>query len=213
MKGQPVFIAMQAEGREWTQMFSRRAAALFDYIFTDSMTWTDNRGKRMRTWMPEEVGTIADPQEFMDTLVDRAVGILEHEPIDIYANPTYLPDVSSPRITNASGPKRAAESGRRGRREPRGHRAQQPLQAAQRVFRAHGQSRRLQIHLRHQQHRPGRPGALRVRPAHGRGVQADLAGFLRPRLAAPRPSSAKAARSKPDRRGVCKLGNSSQIAL
>lgn len=95
LKGQPVFVAMQAEGREWTQMFSRRAAGLFDYIFTDSMTWTDNHGKRMRTWIPEEVGTIADPQEFMDTLVDRAVGILEHEPVDIYANPTYLPDAIS----------------------------------------------------------------------------------------------------------------------
>ena len=29
-------------------MFSRQAAALFDYVFTDSMTWTDNRGRRMR---------------------------------------------------------------------------------------------------------------------------------------------------------------------
>jgi hypothetical protein len=92
LKGQPCFIAMQAEGREWTQMFSRRAAARFDYIFTDSMTWTDNRGKRMRLWMPDEVGIIGDVQEFMDTFVDRTVGILEHEPIDIYANPTYLPD-------------------------------------------------------------------------------------------------------------------------
>jgi histidinol phosphatase-like PHP family hydrolase len=73
-------------------MFTRKATALFDYVFTDSMTWTDNHGKRMRLWMPEEVGTIADPQEFMDTLVARAVGILETEPIDIYANPTYLPD-------------------------------------------------------------------------------------------------------------------------
>jgi histidinol phosphatase-like PHP family hydrolase len=67
-------------------------AAQFDYIFTDSMTWTDNRGKRMRLWLPDEVGTIADPQEFMDTLVERAVGILDHEPVDIYANPTFLPD-------------------------------------------------------------------------------------------------------------------------
>ena len=92
LKGQPVFIAMQAEGREWTQMFSRKAAAVFDYIFTDSMTWTDNHGRRMRTWMPNEVGTITDPQEFMDTLVDRAVGILSNEPIDIYANPTFVPD-------------------------------------------------------------------------------------------------------------------------
>ena len=92
MKSQPCFIAMQAEGREWMQMFTRKAAGLFDYIFTDSMTWTDNRGKRMRTWIPEDVGTIADPQEFMDTLVSRAVGILQNEPIDIYVNPTYIPD-------------------------------------------------------------------------------------------------------------------------
>lgn len=91
MKGQPVFLAMQAEGREWTQMFSRRTAALFDYVFTDSMTWTDNRGRRMRTWIPEEVGAIAAPEEFMDTLVQRATGILENEPVDIYVNPTFLP--------------------------------------------------------------------------------------------------------------------------
>jgi len=92
MKGQPCFIAMQAEGREWTQVISRRAASLFDYIFTDSMTWADRHGKRMRTWMADEVGVIGDPQEFMDTLVERAVGILEHEPIDIYVNPAFVPD-------------------------------------------------------------------------------------------------------------------------
>jgi histidinol phosphatase-like PHP family hydrolase len=46
----------------------------------------------MRTWIPDEVGTISDPQEFMDTLVDRAVGILETERVNIYANPTFLPD-------------------------------------------------------------------------------------------------------------------------
>jgi hypothetical protein len=93
MKGQPCFVAMQAEGRDWTQLLTRGTAARFDYIVTDAMTWTDNHGKRMRLWLPKEVGTIADVPEFMDTLVDRAVGILDHEPIDIYANPTYLPDV------------------------------------------------------------------------------------------------------------------------
>ena len=92
LKGKPVFTGMQAEGREWVGMFSRSAVAQCDYIFTDSMTWTDNHGKRMRTWIADEMGTIADAQEFMDTLVDRAAGILEREPIDIYANPTYLPD-------------------------------------------------------------------------------------------------------------------------
>ena len=95
MKGQPCFIAMQGEGREWTQVITQKAARLFDYIFTDSMTWTDDRGKRMRLWIPEEVGTIADAQAFMEMLVARTVGILEHEPIDIYVNPTFVPDAIS----------------------------------------------------------------------------------------------------------------------
>lgn len=93
VRGKPSFVAMQAEGREWLTMFSRRTVALFDYVFTDSMTWTDNRGKRMRLWIPEEVGAIADTREFMDTLVERAVGIFEKEPVDIYVNPTFLPGV------------------------------------------------------------------------------------------------------------------------
>ncbi|HOY59445.1 MAG TPA: hypothetical protein PK640_15090, partial [Verrucomicrobiota bacterium] len=66
--------------------------ARFDYVFTNSMTYTDNQGRRMRLWMPNEV-FVDDPQSFMDTLVDRAVGILSTEPIDIYVNPTFLPDV------------------------------------------------------------------------------------------------------------------------
>jgi histidinol phosphatase-like PHP family hydrolase len=45
----------------------------------------------MRLWIPAEVGEIADSREFMDTLVERTVGILEREPIDIYVNPTFLP--------------------------------------------------------------------------------------------------------------------------
>ena len=91
MQGQPAFLALQAEGREWTRIFSRRTTALFDYVFTDSETWTDDHGKRMRLWIPQEVGFIAEPQQFMETLVDRTIGILEKEPIDIYANPTFLP--------------------------------------------------------------------------------------------------------------------------
>jgi hypothetical protein len=93
MKGQPAFVGMQAEGREWTSMFSLEAAARFDYIFTDAMTWTDDHGRRMRLWIPEEVGTIADVAGFMETLVARTVSILEHEPIDIFVNPAFLPAV------------------------------------------------------------------------------------------------------------------------
>jgi len=92
MEGKPAYKAFQAEGREWVRLFSTTTLAKFDYVFTDSMTWTDDAGKRMRLWIPEEVGVISDAQRFMDALVDRAVGIFATEPIDIYVNPTYIPD-------------------------------------------------------------------------------------------------------------------------
>jgi hypothetical protein len=89
-EGKPVYKAMQAEGREWVKMFSPEMVAKFDYIFTDSMTFTDQRGKRVRLWMPNEV-EVGDKRAFMDMLVEKTVGILNDEPIDIYVNPTFLP--------------------------------------------------------------------------------------------------------------------------
>ena len=91
MRGKPAYVAFQAEGREWVRLFSKQTLEKFDYVFTDAMTWTDDNGKRMRLWMADEVGTIADPQAFMDTLVSRAAGIFANEPIDIYVNPTFIP--------------------------------------------------------------------------------------------------------------------------
>ena len=96
MKDKGVYVAMQAEGREWVEMFSPEVMAQFDYVFTDSMTWRDDKGRRMRLWIPIEV-RVDDPQGFMDTLVDRTVWILENEPIDIYVNPTFLPGVIAKR--------------------------------------------------------------------------------------------------------------------
>ena len=90
MKGKPIYVGMQAEGREWVTLFSPEAIAEFDYVFTDSMTWTDDNGNRMRLWMPDEV-VIDDKQDFMDMLVDRIVTIMDTEPIDLYVNSTFLP--------------------------------------------------------------------------------------------------------------------------
>jgi hypothetical protein len=97
MKGQPVFVGMQAEGREWVSMFSRETRARFDYVFTDAMTWTNPAGRRMRLWIPEEVEIGPDVQAFMELLVAKTVGILETEPIDVYVNPTFLPAVIAER--------------------------------------------------------------------------------------------------------------------
>lgn len=91
-KDYPVYMAMQAEGREWVTMFSKESISTFDYVFTDAMTWTDHKGRRMRLWMPEEV-FVDDKDDFMEQLVAKIVEVMENEPIDIYVNSTFLPDV------------------------------------------------------------------------------------------------------------------------
>lgn len=92
VKSKPIFRGMQAEGREWITLFSPEAIAKFDYVFTDAMTWTDKKGRRMRLWMPEEV-FVENEQEFMDELVSKIENIISNEPIDIHVNPTFLPAV------------------------------------------------------------------------------------------------------------------------
>jgi len=90
MKGQPCYVAIQGEGREWMTLASRESIARFDYVFTDAMTFTDDNGKRMRIWLPDEIGEIKDKQAFMEMYVKRIEGVMR-EPIDIYANATFLP--------------------------------------------------------------------------------------------------------------------------
>jgi hypothetical protein len=104
LEGKPVYTAMQAEGREWLNMFSPEMIAKFDYVFTDAMTFTDNRGKRIRLWIRSEV-KIDDKQEFMDMYVDKIVSVLS-EPIDIYVNPTFLPAVIADQYDDLWTPQR-----------------------------------------------------------------------------------------------------------
>jgi len=87
---EPVFKVMQCEGREWVTLFTPAAVARFDYIFTDAMTWTDDKGRRLRLWIPEET-FVDDEQKFMDMLTGKIEAIMSNEPVDIYVNPTFLP--------------------------------------------------------------------------------------------------------------------------
>ena len=92
MKNYPQFyVGMQAEGREWVNIFSKESMDKFDYVFTDAMTFTDEKGRRNRIWIKEETW-IDNEEQFMDYLVNTIVKIMSEEPIDIYVNPTFLPD-------------------------------------------------------------------------------------------------------------------------
>jgi len=99
-KGYPQFyVAMQAEGREWVNIFSKESRDKFDYVFTDAMTFTDEMGRRNRIWIKDETW-IDDEEQFMDYLVNTLVKILETEPINIYVNSTYLPSQMADRYNH-----------------------------------------------------------------------------------------------------------------
>lgn len=92
MKKYPQFyVGMQAEGREWVNIFSKESMKKFDYVFTDAMTFTDEKGRRNRIWLKEETW-IDDEEQFMDYLVKTIVKEMNNEPINIYVNPTFLPE-------------------------------------------------------------------------------------------------------------------------
>ena len=82
-------------GREWLTTFSQAARDKFDYVFTDALTFRDNKDRRTRLWIEEETW-IEDEQQYMDLIVDKICDVLQ-EPMDIYVNPCYLPDRMSDR--------------------------------------------------------------------------------------------------------------------
>jgi hypothetical protein len=96
MKGQPFLLAMQGEGREWPTTFSKEVREKFDFVFTDALTFTDTKGRRTRLWIPEEV-IIENEQQYMDLIVAKTMEVIMNEPIDVYVNPTFLPEVMNDR--------------------------------------------------------------------------------------------------------------------
>lgn len=86
----PVFHGMQAEGREWMETFSQEVREMFDYVFTDALTFHDHKGRRTLLWLDSTVFIDIPEQEYMDMIMDRTLKIINEEPIDILANPTLL---------------------------------------------------------------------------------------------------------------------------
>lgn len=105
--GEPFLFGVQGEGRKWTKTFSKEALGIFEYLFTDAMTIIDHKGRNSRIYRPEEVHFDGiGKEEYMEHLVDQTVRILSDEPADIYANPTFLPDVLQPEYGKLWTPER-----------------------------------------------------------------------------------------------------------
>lgn len=95
MRSQPFILAMQGEGREWVTTFSKEARDEFDYVFTDALTFTDHKNRRVRLWINEEV-FVDNEQQYMDMIVDKTCLVLE-EPADVFVNPFFLPEAMNDR--------------------------------------------------------------------------------------------------------------------
>ena len=88
--GKPCFKGIQAEGLDWMKCFSPKKVALLDYVLTDALTFPEKDGTLVRLWTP--AARITDKQDFMERYTAHHLRIMDTEPIDILANPLYLPE-------------------------------------------------------------------------------------------------------------------------
>jgi histidinol phosphatase-like PHP family hydrolase len=91
LDGKPVFIGIQAEHMNWMSAFSKGAIAKLDYVLGDALTMPDKSGALVKLWTPAFHSDHAT--EFMDRYVDYHVEVMSKQPLDILANPTFLPEV------------------------------------------------------------------------------------------------------------------------
>jgi histidinol phosphatase-like PHP family hydrolase len=89
LDGKPVFKGIQAEGLDWMTCFSKNVVAQLDYVLSDALTFPEKNGRRVELWRPWV--TVEDKQDFMERYTDFNVQVIAREPIDILANPTFLP--------------------------------------------------------------------------------------------------------------------------
>jgi histidinol phosphatase-like PHP family hydrolase len=94
LKGKPVFAGIQAEHLNWMSAFSKDAIARLDYVLSDALTMPDKSGALVKLWTP--AFRCDDAQDFMDRYVDFHLEVMAKEPIDILANPTFLPELLQP---------------------------------------------------------------------------------------------------------------------
>ena len=89
LEGKPVFKGIQAERMNWMSVFSKDVVAKLDYVLSDALTMPDKSGALVKLWTP--AFKTDDAQDFMDRYVDFHVEVMAKQPIDILANPTFLP--------------------------------------------------------------------------------------------------------------------------
>lgn len=89
LAGLPLWGGIQVYGFDWERCLTAEKLAQLDYIAADALVFPDRDGKNIRLWLKGV--TFDNPQDFMDRYVAYNEKVLA-QPIQIWANPTYLPD-------------------------------------------------------------------------------------------------------------------------
>jgi histidinol phosphatase-like PHP family hydrolase len=89
LEGKPVYKGAQAEWLDWPGCFSREVVARLDYVLSDAMTIPGPGGRRDKMWA--KTFDPGDAKAFMERYVKWNVEVIEKEPLDIFAHPTWLP--------------------------------------------------------------------------------------------------------------------------
>jgi len=89
LDGKPVYRGLQVYSRDWPQRYSKEVLAKLDYVTADALLFPDRDGRSIALWNPN-VG-FPDPEDFMERYMEYNLRILA-EPINIWTNPTYLPE-------------------------------------------------------------------------------------------------------------------------
>jgi hypothetical protein len=89
LSGLPLWRGLQVYGFDWSRCLSQSKRAQLDYIAADALIFPDRGGQNVRLWLPGV--EFPDAEDFMDRYVDRNAHVLS-QPIQIWANPTFLPE-------------------------------------------------------------------------------------------------------------------------
>src|SRR5579884_785926 len=89
VQGQPVWRGLQVYGFDWRHCLSAANLDRLDYVAADALVFPDANGKNTLLWLPGV--QFADAQQFMDRYVAHNLRVISQK-IQIWANPTYLPE-------------------------------------------------------------------------------------------------------------------------
>ena len=103
MDDQPVWRGLQVYGFEWRRCLSAGLLDRLDYIAADALIFPQADGKNVWLWRPGV--QFPDAEEFMNRYVEHNLRVIS-ERIQIWANPTYLPESLQPRYDSLWTPAR-----------------------------------------------------------------------------------------------------------